>query len=157
MLAVNQISKSFNLAQILSEVTFTLLPGERAGLVGPNGCGKTTLLRIIMGQERADSGSVRLTPFDLVPGYLPQGFQFSEDETIRSYLNASTGDPAALDAQLEAVSARLASAPPIQRSPPNMTACWSVSPARRRTMARHCKRSPPWGWMASPRISRRDP
>ncbi len=111
MLAVNQISKSFNLAQILSEVTFSLLPGERAGLVGSNGCGKTTLMRIIMGQERADSGSVRLTPFDLVPGYLSQGFQFADDVTVRSYLNASTGDPAALDVQLEAVSARLASAP----------------------------------------------
>ncbi len=72
---------------------------------------ETTLLRIIMGLEGADSGSVRLNPADLVPGYLPQGFQFADGETVRSYLNASTGDPAALEAQLEAVSARLASAP----------------------------------------------
>ena len=62
MLAVNNISKSFNLAQVLSGVTFTLLPGERVGLVGPNGCGKSTLLRIILGLEVADSGSVRLNP-----------------------------------------------------------------------------------------------
>ncbi len=111
MLAVNNISKSFNLAQVLSEVSFTLLPGERTGLVGPNGCGKSTLLRIILGLEVADSGSVQLTPSDLVPGYLPQGFQISENETVRSYLAANTGDAASLDAQLEAVSARLASAP----------------------------------------------
>jgi ATP-binding cassette subfamily F protein 3 len=111
MLAVNQISKSFNLAQILSEVTFSVGAGERAGLVGPNGCGKSTLLRIILGQEKADSGSVRLTPADLVPGYLPQGFQFSENETVRSYLNASTGDPDTLDVLLEKVSCRLASDP----------------------------------------------
>ena len=111
MLAVNNISKSFNLAQVLSEVTFTLLPGERAGLVGPNGCGKSTLLRIILGLEGADSGSVRLNPADIVPGYLPQGFQFADGETVRSFLNASTGDLTTLEAQLEAVSARLASAP----------------------------------------------
>jgi ATPase subunit of ABC transporter with duplicated ATPase domains len=54
MLAVNQISKSFNLAQILSEVTFSVGAGERAGLVGPNGCGKSTLLRII--REAAGKG-----------------------------------------------------------------------------------------------------
>jgi ATP-binding cassette subfamily F protein 3 len=111
MLAVNNISKSFNFAQVLSEVTFTLHPGERAGLVGPNGCGKSTLLRIILGLEGADSGSVRLNPADIVPGYLSQGFQFSDGETVRSFLNANTGDLTTLEAQLAVVSAQLASAP----------------------------------------------
>ena len=111
MLAVNQISKSFNLTQILSDVTFTIGAGERAGLVGVNGSGKSTLLRIIMRLESADAGSVKFNPVDMVPGYLAQGFHFSEHETLQSFINASTGDLAALSAHLEVLSDRLAAAP----------------------------------------------
>ena len=40
----------------LKDVSFNLNPGERVGLIGPNGCGKTTLMRILVGQESADTG-----------------------------------------------------------------------------------------------------
>lgn len=48
---VVDITKSYGGNTILDRVSFIVNPGERVGLVGPNGCGKTTLLRIIVGQE----------------------------------------------------------------------------------------------------------
>ena len=54
MLAVSNISKSYGIKNILNNVSFTLKQGERAGLIGPNGCGKTTLLRILAGIDPAD-------------------------------------------------------------------------------------------------------
>jgi ATP-binding cassette subfamily F protein 3 len=92
MLAVHQISKSFNIETILEDVTFSLKAGERLGLVGANGCGKTTLLRIITGMEKADSGVVSFTPSDLRVGFLQQGLPYAVAETIGSYIERMEGD-----------------------------------------------------------------
>lgn len=57
--------------QVLQSIRFIINAGDRAGLVGPNGVGKSTLLRLLMGQEEADSGSFVLAP-GIESGYLPQ-------------------------------------------------------------------------------------
>ena len=82
MLKVQNLSKSFGIDTVLSQISFTLNAGERLALVGPNGCGKSTLMRILMGLEKADSGTVHLDPPDLRAGYLPQGFDYWGDETV---------------------------------------------------------------------------
>ena len=87
MLAVNNISKNYGLETVLSSISFSLNRGERLGLVGPNGCGKTTLLRIIAGEERADSGSVQLIPGGLRYGYLPQGLSPDPEDTLGGFLD----------------------------------------------------------------------
>src|SRR5829696_5275141 len=101
MLKVHHVSKAYGLDSILTDLSFSLNSGERAGLVGPNGCGKTTLLRIIAGIEKADSGTVQLTPSTLRLGYLPQGLVFGADETIANYLERQQGDLPALSAEIE--------------------------------------------------------
>lgn len=71
LLAARNITKSYGAVQVLQSISFTLNAGDRAGLVGPNGVGKSTLLRLLLGQEEADAGSVALAP-GIEPGYLPQ-------------------------------------------------------------------------------------
>jgi ATP-binding cassette subfamily F protein 3 len=72
-------------------------------------------MRIIVGLEPADGGSVKFNPPDLTLGYLPQGFLFSEGETIQSFLARSAGDLDALTKRLEELSAILGSEPGNER------------------------------------------
>lgn len=71
LLTVRNLAKSYGAIQVLQSISFVINTGDRAGLVGPNGVGKSTLLRLLTGQEEADSGSVVLAP-GTEPGYLPQ-------------------------------------------------------------------------------------
>ncbi len=87
MLQVSQINKKYGLDPILSNINFTVNVGDHYGLVGINGTGKTTLLRIISGDEVADSGSVRHFPQDLKVGYLPQGMTIDDCFDVLSFLS----------------------------------------------------------------------
>lgn len=109
MLSIRQISKSYGVETILSQITFTVNAGERVGLIGPNGCGKTTLLRILTGQEKPDGGSVHFTPSRLRVGYLPQGAIFEPAETLDGYLRRCAGDIPALTQRLEELALALVS------------------------------------------------
>lgn len=111
MLTVHQISKSYAIQTVLSDVSFTLQAGERLGLIGANGCGKTTLLKIIAGVETADSGSVQKNPPHLRVGYLAQGQAFLKDETILTYLHRMEGDLPALTNELESIARQLTDHP----------------------------------------------
>ena len=90
MLHVTNVSKSYGVETVLAEISFIVNTGERVGLVGPNGCGKTTLLRIITGQEQADSGRIRFNPPELEVGYLAQSLSFESGETVNEALNRAT-------------------------------------------------------------------
>lgn len=108
MLTVNQLSKSYGLDPLFESVNFSINDGERIGLVGPNGCGKTTLLRIIAGHETANSGVVMRTPSDLRAGYLAQGLSFEPADTLSSFIARIEGDQTALSDRLEALAVALA-------------------------------------------------
>jgi ATP-binding cassette subfamily F protein 3 len=111
MLKSNQISKNFGLEPVLNSISLSLGPGERAGLVGPNGSGKTTLLRILAGVERPDAGSVLFTPASLRLGYLPQGLEFGQGDSIAGHLAPAQSDMPALTAELERLAMSLAEDP----------------------------------------------
>ncbi len=71
MLQIEDVSKQFASRVLLKEASAHLRPGTRVGLVGPNGCGKTTMLRMIMGEQSPDKGTIRKRP-RLRMGYLAQ-------------------------------------------------------------------------------------
>jgi ATPase subunit of ABC transporter with duplicated ATPase domains len=84
-LVASNIFKSHGSAPILVDVSLTVAPHARIGVVGPNGVGKSTLLRILAGLEEADSGRVTRRPAALTVGYLPQEVR-GPGETVRDYL-----------------------------------------------------------------------
>jgi ATPase subunit of ABC transporter with duplicated ATPase domains len=72
LLTASNITKYHGAQLVLHDVTLVVAPRVRIGLVGPNGVGKSTLLRILAGLEEPDRGAVRRTPSSLGVGYLPQ-------------------------------------------------------------------------------------
>jgi len=101
MLTVHHLSKSYELQTLFENVSFSLNPGERVGLVGVNGCGKTTLLRILASDETASSGTVSRDP-RLRIGYLPQGFTPEQNTTLGEVIGAAAGEARALEDELAA-------------------------------------------------------
>ena len=110
MLTVHQLSKSFNLKTLFTDVTFSVNPDDRIGLIGPNGCGKTTLLRLITGAESPTSGTVSYAP-DLRIGYLAQGFEPDPQATVDSIIKTAVGSIDALEADLLHLAQALAENP----------------------------------------------
>ncbi len=89
VLQVEDIGVSFSGRTILDGVSFEILRGEFTGLIGSNGVGKTTLLRIILGVQRPDAGQVRVLGEPLSGrrrslGYVPQKVVLDPDIPIRS-------------------------------------------------------------------------
>lgn len=108
MLTVNNLSKSFGVKPVLQDVRFQLNEGEKLGLIGLNGTGKTTLLEIVTGMLKPDKGSVEFTPSDLRVGYLHQGLVLPEGETVYGFLNHAHGDPVELSTHIETLARELA-------------------------------------------------
>ena len=94
-------------ATVLDAVDVDVGPGTRLGVVGPNGVGKTTLLRLIARLDVPDAGSVTATPAALRVGYLSQQPDRGRDETVLDFLRRRSG-VAAAEAELQRASDALA-------------------------------------------------
>ncbi len=81
ILTVDNITKSYGERKLFSEASFYLEEGEKAGIIGINGTGKSTLLKMIAGLEEPDEGRIIMANHCMVR-FLPQNPQFAEDETV---------------------------------------------------------------------------
>jgi ATPase subunit of ABC transporter with duplicated ATPase domains len=82
---------------VLDAVDLTVAGGDTIGLIGPNGVGKSTLLRVLAGQLHPDRGRIELTPPTATVGYLPQVRPGAAGESIRDHLHRRTGVAAATE------------------------------------------------------------
>lgn len=95
MIQIMQLSKSYGSQKVLSEVSLELRKGQITGLVGPNGCGKTTLIKTILGLVIPDEGKVLVDEKSIADtflyreniGYLPQNPDFPANLSIHELLD----------------------------------------------------------------------
>src|SRR5262245_54548459 len=104
---VQSLAKHFGPEPVLDGVSLEVRPGERIGLVGPNGCGKTTLLRILAGQEEPDKGLLELHPSARV-GLLEQHPEFEPGQTVWDVAMSGLAELIELGHEVERAAAELA-------------------------------------------------
>ena len=81
---VEHLYKKYGEKIIFDDASFGIQKGDKIGIVGINGTGKSTLLKMIAGEETPDKGQI-IKQNGLNLAYVPQNPVFSEDSTIRSY------------------------------------------------------------------------
>ncbi len=81
ILTVENITKAFGERKVLDQASFYLQEGEKVGVIGINGTGKSTLLKIMAGLEEPDEGKV-ITANHVIPRYLPQHPSFEPEDTV---------------------------------------------------------------------------
>src|ERR1700749_2407683 len=101
LLQARGITKSFGSRLILDGLDLDVEPGVRLGVIGPNGGGKSTLLRILAGEESADAGETTQRR-GLVVAYLPQQLEGDERDALVT-LRSSRPDLDELERELESI------------------------------------------------------
>ncbi|MBL7666220.1 MAG: energy-dependent translational throttle protein EttA [Bacteriovoracaceae bacterium] len=81
VIEIEGVSKTFGDKLLYENLTFKLPAGGIVGIIGPNGAGKTTLFRMIMGQEKADKGTITIGE-TVIPAYVDQGRIMDSDKTV---------------------------------------------------------------------------
>lgn len=99
MIEIKNIHKKFGKLEVLKGLSGSFLPGQCVALIGPNGCGKTTLIKIILGMVLPDKGSVEVYGKDIRNqvdyrsdiGYMPQIGRYPENMRMGEVLDMITG------------------------------------------------------------------
>jgi ATPase subunit of ABC transporter with duplicated ATPase domains len=94
ILALNHVRKSYDGKAVLDDVTLAFLPGAKIGVVGPNGTGKSVLLRMMAGLEQPSHGDVRMMPGYTI-GILAQEPALDDGKTV--FDNVAAGAAATAD------------------------------------------------------------
>src|SRR5690606_1787164 len=98
-LSLVDITKRYGERLVLDRVSFTVKPGEKAGVVGDNGSGKSTLLRLLAGSEEPDNGELTVRSPDGI-GHLPQHLDLPEDRTVADAIDLALADLRALESAM---------------------------------------------------------
>ncbi len=91
LLTANDLALAYGYQRLFEGVTLSVAPGEKVGLLGRNGSGKTSLLRILAGHQAPDAGEVALRR-GLRIGYLPQEFELDGNLSVRQNIEAGAAD-----------------------------------------------------------------
>src|SRR5438093_8301624 len=108
VLSVQAVAKRFGERLVFSDVSFMLAHGDRVGLVGPNGVGKTTLLRVAAGIVSADAGNVAIARGTRV-GFMEQEVLFEAAGTVEQHARGAAAHLRELEAEMRDLEPRLGS------------------------------------------------
>lgn len=100
---LENVTKSYKGVTVLKDVSWEVKKGEKVGLVGVNGAGKTTQLRIIAGQEEPDSGNVIKAKSNMKIAFLSQEFEVSMGKTVREEFMSAFKEEMEITGRLEKV------------------------------------------------------
>ena len=106
MLNIHNLSVSFQGEYLFEEITYRLNAGDRVGLVGKNGAGKSTMLRIISGEQEYDTGSIAIEK-EIQIGFLKQDIDFIEGRTVLEESYEAFSEIKKLEKQLEEINTQL--------------------------------------------------
>ncbi|MDT0645781.1 ABC-F family ATP-binding cassette domain-containing protein [Zunongwangia sp. F260] len=107
MLNIHNLSVSFNGEYLFEEITFRLGAGDRVGLIGKNGAGKSTMLRIISGEQEYDTGSIAKDK-ELRIGFLKQDIDFVRGRTVLQEAQQAFEEIKKLEKQIDHINEQLA-------------------------------------------------
>ena len=107
LLSLQGVQKSFGTNEVLRDASLTLQDGERMGLVGVNGCGKSTMMKIIAGLETSDGGTITMQK-GLKLGYLAQQGEVGEGRTVLEELESVFDPVVAMEQQLRDLEQQMA-------------------------------------------------
>ncbi len=88
-LQIESISKSYGLKVLFDRISFNVNEGDKIALIAPNGAGKTSLMRILAGKDRSDSGGKILFLKDIRIAFLEQDYDFDPQNTIAQQIGDS--------------------------------------------------------------------
>ena len=107
LLKVSNLTHSYGDNALLQDISFDLYEGEKMGLVGLNGSGKSTMLKILTGEIIHEGGNIEWRP-KISVGYLDQYRELEQGLTIREYLQTAFAELYALEAKYNAINEELA-------------------------------------------------
>ena len=129
MLTISKLSKTKGVKTILFEVSFSLGDGAKVTLVGPNGIGKSTLLKIVAGEEQSDGGEIVFSK-GLRVAYLPQEINLTQETSVGEYVLDASG--------IKAIESRMRQLESDLENPANMT--------------EYCELQSSYGWLGGDAI-----
>jgi ATPase subunit of ABC transporter with duplicated ATPase domains len=110
LIRLHDVSVRYDKTQVLREAFFRLETGDRVGMIGKNGSGKTTILKLVMDQVAPDSGTVTLDP-GLKIGYFSQFSELNGEISIAELLDGLFVEIKAVEAELASIDASIADGP----------------------------------------------
>src|SRR5260370_642060 len=107
LLTVRRLAKSYGAVSVLEDVSFVVNQRERVGIVGPNGVGKSTLLRLLIGEEERDAGTISYAP-GVERGYLAQTTPEFYGRTIQDLILEAVGNLRQLEERMRQLEKEMA-------------------------------------------------